>query len=500
MKNLRNSTSSMGAKTIFTAVMAVVASAAYAGMPAPTAVQDFGAESKSVFLNSRTTSKSDTDFIPASIGYKTFVRLPSKTDSGSVEIKTTDNVLGTAGAFCKGQASSSGGSAKISPIVNYAGTPVFYTSFKVLFGTADGEAGSGMNGEWTFGQGKNNIGSSSQFDKGNAVGTQGFVVLEFNFTAEGKKVELKYKKGTSSTLVNTDLLQETFDQGVVYKVEIVGNNDTVNVNGINYLYDGTNKTLSPRKFDLYINGILIGDGLTAASSTHMPAGDSINSITFDGTNSTGNAAHIFIDDIKVWNYVPDDIESEKSSITAVPEALNFEEVSKDSTKTLNIIGANIVDSITLSVVDGNKFSVSPTKLPNIGGEVEVIFTPVEAGNCTDTLIISGKGLGGVDVVKKITLTGTGKTSIGEDVSTSISDTRERFAELKVYPNPIHNGQLVIDKGQIQHRERVEVYGTTGVLMGVYFVSEDQTVISLSSLPSGLYLVRVGDKTARILKQ
>jgi len=86
-----------------------------------------------------------------------------------------------------------------------------------------------------------------------------------------------------------------------------------------------------------------------------------------------------------------------------------------------------------------------------------------------------------------------------DIATSVA--ADKIIELKVYPNPIYNGQLVIDKGQVLQRERVEIYNTAGVLVGVYFICEEQTIISLSNLPAGMYIVKISsNKIARVIKQ
>ncbi|GHT68036.1 hypothetical protein FACS189452_06900 [Bacteroidia bacterium] len=72
--------------------------------------------------------------------------------------------------------------------------------------------------------------------------------------------------------------------------------------------------------------------------------------------------------------------------------------------------------------------------------------------------------------------------------------------LVVYPNPVYNGQLVIDKGQLVPREKVEVFNMFGALVGVHFIGEGQTIINLSGLPNGVYIVRVGNKVAKVRKE
>jgi hypothetical protein len=373
-------------------------------------IQDFGALSgkDSIVEGSQGGVVSDTMLIPRVEGvYKTYAKVgyASILVGGAVYVENNgNNPLGSTGAYCRGVAATTGASAKISPIVNYAGSAEFYTSFKVIFGVNGGSD----TGKWQFGQGKNLETTYSQFNMGYAVGTQGFAVIMFSLATDDS-VRISYRRttGTSSS-ATTGLTRRILKQGVVYTIEIVGNNrDGIDVN---YEYGGEQRVLPPQKFDLYVNGELIGSNLTAAShSTNMRVGDEINSISFDGTNSPNGAA-IFLDDIKTYAVVPDVI-------------------------------------------------------------------PVNNGNEENN---------------------NSEEDNDEDNSTAAPD--ERFTELKVYPNPVCNGQLVIAGGQTVEQENVEVYNVLGELVGVYSANDGLTVINLSALPDGLYFVRAGGKSTKVVKR
>jgi hypothetical protein len=228
----------------------------------------------------------------------------------------------------------------------------------------------------------------------------------------------------------------------------------------------------------------------------MPNGANINSITFDGTNSTNNEANIFIDDVKVWNEVPAAIEKEKPIIKTDSAELSYGNVRVGDTKSLkiNILGMNLTSDITINITDtAEVFTLtSPSSIPNIIGDsvksvIDVEFKPTRTGAYGGTLTIASG-----DTSVTVQLTGTGYNT------TDVYNTP--LVELKVYPNPIYNGQLIIDKGQVLQRERVEIFNASGILVGIYFINEEQTIISLSSLPNGIYLVRIGGKVARVLKQ
>ncbi|GHT66427.1 hypothetical protein FACS189452_02280 [Bacteroidia bacterium] len=74
-------------------------------------------------------------------------------------------------------------------------------------------------------------------------------------------------------------------------------------------------------------------------------------------------------------------------------------------------------------------------------------------------------------------------------------------KLQVYPTIVTNGQLTIDNGQLSAGGKVEVYSLVGGLAGVYNVSGGaSTTINIAHLPAGIYIVRVGNRTAKVVKQ
>jgi hypothetical protein len=564
-------------------------------------VQDFGTAAGKDSIVEPTTGSNhtllDANLIPSPQdgSFETLAKVGSSTGGtgGVVYVENTmTELFGTSnGAYCRGIASKNPtASTKISPIVNYAGSNEFYTSFKVLFGNANGTAGGVDTGRWQFGQGKNLDGSNSQFNKGNPVSTQGFAVVMFALTHDDS-VKISYRMGTASNSnATTGLLRRSLKQGVVYNVELIGNNRSGS--NITYDYNGTARTLPPQKFDIYIDGEAFGNNLTAArNDTYLSTGAEINSISFDGTNSPQNTANIFLDDIKVWSVVPREIggseeptpktaapsitpaggnvspatiitlsgegtkyystnggtlytqytqafpigtgvrikafavqegstasDTTEATYTKNPELtadnteLSFGETTKNIAKSsgvnlsgVNLSGVNLSGELQLSVT-GDAFTVDPTISVNANDSlirtITIQFTPTEARNYNDTLTISG---GGLSQPIKIALTGKGTSSgdeDGGDEQPPFSAPSERITELLVYPNPLYNGQLVIDKGQTLQRERLEIYNTSGALVHVGFVNDDgsQTTVSLSSFPNGLYIVRVGNKMARVLKQ
>ena len=109
-------------------------------------------------------------------------------------------------------------------------------------------------------------------------GTQVFTGLTFTYGAGGA-LALTYRAGSTNS--TTGLTTTSFSSGTVYKIEIVGNNKSSGT--ISYTYGGTSQTVAVQKFDLYVNGTLIGDDLAEAQ---LPANTSITSGTFIGVSTS----------------------------------------------------------------------------------------------------------------------------------------------------------------------------------------------------------------------
>jgi len=107
-----------------------------------TASQSFGYD-----VGEYTGQTASTDFLPGPVGSGTsFVRAGAVAPNAPIVLTATPNVLMTEGALVRGVASSTTSVTKISPIVEYAAGKEFYTSFKVLFGDAEGNATASSGG------------------------------------------------------------------------------------------------------------------------------------------------------------------------------------------------------------------------------------------------------------------------------------------------------------------------------------------------------------------
>ena len=215
-----------------------------------TSTQNFGTTA-----GSYTSQTGNTILIPnpsPSSSGTTWARAGATAPNAPIVLATTSNPLGTTGAYLRAVASSSTSVSKFSPWVTYPGGTEFYTSFKILFG--DATAGStATSGSWSFYQGSGSIYS----DANDFTGAQVFTGLRFTYAAAGT-IALAYRSGSS--WATTDLTTTTLSSSIVYNIEIVGNNKASGT--INYSYGGIAQTVAVQKFDLYINGSLIGNDIS----------------------------------------------------------------------------------------------------------------------------------------------------------------------------------------------------------------------------------------------
>jgi hypothetical protein len=235
-----------------------------------------------------------TTFLPNPTSGTTWARSGNNSPYPPIVLATASNPLGTTGAYLRAVASSSTSVSKFSPMIDYTGSPEFYTSFKVLFGDASAGA-TATTGDWSFFQG-----AGATYSNVNGFSSAHvFVGLQFTF-GDGGAIALKYRVTGSDRW--SDKALTTLSSATVYTIEIVGNNKLEGT--INYSYADVSQTVAVQKFDLYINGILVGDDLAVSA---LPAGTSINSATFIGISSVSNVANIFVDDVIVYNAVPGSI-------------------------------------------------------------------------------------------------------------------------------------------------------------------------------------------------
>jgi hypothetical protein len=71
--------------------------------------------------------------------------------------------------------------------------------------------------------------------------------------------------------------------------------------------------------------------------------------------------------------------------------------------------------------------------------------------------------------------------------------------LRIYPNPVTDGALKIENGNLRAGEKIGIYSLSGALVAACEVAAGpETVINISQLPQGAYIVRVGEYAAKVV--
>ena len=74
-----------------------------------------------------------------------------------------------------------------------------------------------------------------------------------------------------------------------------------------------------------------------------------------------------------------------------------------------------------------------------------------------------------------------------------------LGHLTIYPNPATDGVLTIKNGDLKAGDQVEVYSIAGSRVATFEASAGaQTVINVSLLPKGAYIVKLGKRAAKVV--
>jgi M6 family metalloprotease-like protein len=77
---------------------------------------------------------------------------------------------------------------------------------------------------------------------------------------------------------------------------------------------------------------------------------------------------------------------------------------------------------------------------------------------------------------------------------------EQDATLKVWPNPVLDGKLIVEIPENSEGSVIQIYDISGQLVLTRPMNHPKTEIDISHLPNGVYIVRVGHRSVRIIKQ
>jgi hypothetical protein len=80
---------------------------------------------------------------------------------------------------------------------------------------------------------------------------------------------------------------------------------------------------------------------------------------------------------------------------------------------------------------------------------------------------------------------------------------DNYPSLRIYPNPVTNGQLTIEHGQLKFGDRIEIFDINGKRVHVERLPDTHhptsVTINISHLPDGIYILKIGNQTVKFVK-
>ena len=235
---------------------------------------------------------------------------------GSFSIKNPGQTIGT-DAELQGIAPTGGSvnSVGITSAEYGTATALFTARFQIYLT-------GGISGTWYFFAGNGPSFGSAQ--SSGFTGAEVFAGLRFVFGASNA-ITTSYRSGSAWS--TTGITGAPIAQNVVYTIAVVGNNSA---SAVTY---GSN-SVAANTFDLYVNGVLVGDDLPKAL---LAASANINAFRFYGESSTGNVATIALDNVVWFNTID-------AAIPLPVELVAFTAISRGNAVALNWTTATEVNN------------------------------------------------------------------------------------------------------------------------------------------------------------
>lgn len=257
-------------------------------LPAPKALAASGTLDFGNTTDGTTATTSNTGFGGVRIG----------SGSGSFIIKNPGQEIGTL-AELEGVAPTGTSINSVGVTSTEYGTAAntFTISFEVYFS-------GGSSGIWYF-----FAGNGASFGSTQTVGFTGnqvFTGLKFTY---GASSAITTDNRNGSAWNATGISGTPFAQNTPYTVTIIGNNSA---SAVSY---GASQSVAVDKYDLWVNGTLVGNDLAKAQLSNNTA---INAFRFYGESSTGNVAKINLDNIRWWNQIVPPSVSSYSTVSSFP--------------------------------------------------------------------------------------------------------------------------------------------------------------------------------------
>lgn len=255
---------------------------------------DFGA-STGTFTN----STASTTFLPTPTTGGGTSRVRVGTNPGSFVLANPG--LSNLGSNSELQITSNTGSSSTTKfsIHDFTASKVGYIKFNIVIN-------GGTNGVYLF-----SIGDGANYSDNNAIATnQIFAGIRWTLGASNTvtcNVLNNTTYGTTGISNSTTLFSQSNTN--IYSIEVYYNNEN---SSKNYLKSGTSYSISNSKWDLWINGTLIGDDLAKGGQA---INTNIDSFAFNHQSSSSSPGTIYLDDIEYSNALPSNLAPTASAVS-----------------------------------------------------------------------------------------------------------------------------------------------------------------------------------------
>ena len=412
-----------------------------------------------------TASTASLTFLPAAPSGNDRVRMGNQGGGFYLENQT---ISFCTGSYLRGVAAT-GTSANKFSVYAFDSTKIAMVKFIIRLGDASGSNSAG-SGTWAFFLGK----GVPYYDNSTFSGATTFTGLQFMFGSSGS-ITLQNRAGGAWADVSTTAIV----QGSNYKIEIFCNNST---SSQNYTY-GTTQSVAADKFDLWVNGNLIGDDLAKAT---LANNTDLTSFMFYGVSSISNVANIFIDDIQ-WS----------NSFSGAPlpvELTSFTASAKGSSVTLNWE--------TKTEVDNNGFEVER----NSTGTWQKIGFVEGHGTANSPKYYSfndNNPLGSKIQYRLKQIDNDGTFEYSPVVEVELNPTQ--FTVYQNYPNPFNPSTVIRFALPVPGNVTVNVFNTLGekvatLLDGPMEAGYQQVTFDAANFPSGLYFYEISAGEFKSIKK
>lgn len=361
-------------------------------------------------------------------------------------------------SYLRGVAATTTSANKFS-VYAFDSTKMAMVKFIVRLGDQNG-SNTAESGSWAFFLGK----GAMYYDNNTFAGAQVFAGIQFVFGANGA-ITLQNRAAGSWVTISTSAIV----QGNDYKIEIFCNNTTTSQN---YNY-GSENTVAFDKYDLWINGNLVGDELSKAQIANNI---DLTSFMFYGVSSVSNVANIFVDDIEWSNtFSGAPLPVELTSFTA-----------KAQGTTVNLMWE------TKTEIDNNGFEVERNS-----GDTWQKIGFVEGHGTTNSpkyYNFTDKNATGNKIqyrLRQVDNDGTFEYSPVVEVELN----PVQFALYQNYPNPFNPSTVIRYALPVAGVVNIDVFNALGekvatLLNGQVEAGYHEVSFDAAALPSGLYLYKI----------